>query len=109
MCRCCSSTRWRWVTPGSLIAASLWLLGSLLFSLYVSSFGSYGRTYGTLGAVIILLLWFYLSSFTIVLGAVINAEMERQTRRDTTEGPEKPIGQRGARVADSVGGRPAPR
>jgi membrane protein len=94
------------VTWGSAAAATLWLLGSVLFALYVQNFGSYGKTYGTLGGVIVLLLWFYLSSFFVVLGAQINAEMERQTARDTTEGPEVPLGQRGAHAADTVGPSP---
>lgn len=95
--------RWRWLTWGSVVAATLWLGGSVLFSLYVKTIGSYARTYGALGGVIVLLMWFYLSSFFLVLGAEINAEMERQTRRDTTEGPEAPLGQRGAYAADTVG------
>jgi membrane protein len=95
--------RWHWVTWGSAIAATLWILSSALFAWYVGSFASYGKTYGALGGVIALLMWFYLSSFTIVLGAEINSEMERQTKRDTTEGPEAPLGQRGAYAADTVG------
>jgi membrane protein len=95
--------RWQWVTWGSVIAATLWIMASALFAWYVGSFASYGKTYGALGGVIALLMWFYLSSFTIVLGAEINAEMERQTARDTTEGPEVPLGHRGAYVADTVG------
>lgn len=95
--------RWRWVTWGSIIAATLWLASSALFAIYVRTFASYGKTYGTLGGVIALLMWFYLSSFAVVLGAEVNAEMERQTRRDTTEGPEKPLGKRGAYAADTVG------
>lgn len=95
--------RWRWVTWGSAIAATLWLVGSLLFAIYVRTFGSYGQTYGALGGVIVLLMWFYVSSLTIVLGAEINAEMERQTVQDTTEGGGKPMGQRGAYAADTVG------
>ncbi|MGA8708219.1 MAG: YihY/virulence factor BrkB family protein [Steroidobacteraceae bacterium] len=95
--------RWRWVTWGSAVAATLWLAGSVLFSLYVRTIGSYAKTYGALGGVIVLLMWFYLSSFFLVLGAEINAEMERQTRRDTTDGPEKPLGERGAYAADTVG------
>jgi len=95
--------RWRWVTWGSVVAATLWLGGSVLFALYVKTIGSYTRTYGALGGVIVLLMWFYLSSFFLVLGAEINAEMERQTRRDTTDGPEAPLGQRGAYAADTVG------
>jgi membrane protein len=95
--------RWSWVTWGSAIAATLWILASALFAWYVGAFASYGKTYGALGGVIALLMWFYLSSFTIVLGAEINSEMERQTERDTTEGPEAPLGQRGAYAADTVG------
>jgi membrane protein len=95
--------KWRWVTPGSFIAATLWLLGSALFSMYVRNWGSYGRIYGALGGVVALVLWFYLSGYIIVLGAEINAEMERQTAKDTTAGAPKPQGARGARSADTVG------
>ena len=95
--------RWQWVSWGSAIAATLWILVSVVFAFYVGTFGSYGKTYGALGGVIALLMWFYLSSFTIVVGAEINAEMERQTRRDTTDGPEAPLGERGAYAADTVG------
>jgi membrane protein len=95
--------KWRWVMWGSVIAATLWILGSLVFALYVQNFGSYGETYGALGGVIVLLMWFYQLGFTIVLGAEINAEMEHQTSVDTTEGPPAPMGQRGAYVADTVG------
>ena len=95
--------KWRWVTWGSAIAATVWILGSLGFAAYVQDFGSYGKTYGALGGVIVLLMWFYLMGFTIVLGAEINAEMEHQTAVDTTEGPPAPMGQRGAYVADTLG------
>jgi membrane protein len=95
--------KWRWVTWGSAIAATVWILGSLAFSAYVQNFGRYGQTYGALGGVIVLLMWFYLMGFTIVLGAEINAEMEHQTARDTTEGPPAPMGRRGAYVADTIG------
>jgi membrane protein len=95
--------RWRWVTPGSLIAAILWMIGSLLFTLYVRNWGSYGKTYGALGGVVVLLMWFYLSGYIIILGAEINAEMERQTRKDTTTGKPKPLGERRAYSADTVG------
>jgi membrane protein len=74
-----------------------------LFAFYVGTFGSYAKTYGALGGVIVLVMWFYLSSYVVVLGAEINAEMERQTTRDTTDGPELPLGQRGAYAADTVG------
>jgi len=95
--------KWRWVSWGSVIAATLWLVGSLLFTLYVRNFGAYGETYGALGGVVVLLLWFYLSGYVVVLGAEINSEMEHQTSRDSTEGPVKPMGQRGAYAADTLG------
>jgi membrane protein len=95
--------QWRWITPGSLIAAALWLIGSALFALYVRNWGSYDETYGALGGVIVLLMWFYLSGYIIILGAEINAEMERQTSKDTTAGEPKPMGSRGAYSADTVG------
>lgn len=98
--------KWRWVTLGSAVAATLWLLGSVLFELYVKNFSSYGVTYGALGGVIVLIMWFYLSGFAVVLGAEINAEMEHQTAVDTTEGQPKPMGQRGAYVADTLGKSP---
>lgn len=95
--------QWRWVTPGSLIAATLWLIGSALFAMYVRNWGSYGRIYGALGGVVVLVLWFYQSGYIVILGAEINAEMERQTTKDTTTGAPKPQGARGARSADTVG------
>jgi len=96
--------KWRWVSWGSAIAATLWLVGSLLFALYLRRFGAtYGETYGALGGMVIMLLWLYLSAYLVMLGAQINAEMERQTLRDTTTGPEKPMGKRGAYAADTVG------
>ena len=97
------SARWAWITPGSMVAATLWLIGSLLFALYVRNWGSYGETYGALGGVIVLLMWFYLSGYIVILGAEINAEMERQTRHDTTSGPPQPLGERNAYAADTVG------
>lgn len=95
--------KWRWVSWGSAAAATLWLVVSLLFSLYVRNFGSYGETYGALGGVVVLLMWFYLSALVVVLGAEINAELEHQTRRDSTAGREQPAGQRDAYVADTLG------
>lgn len=94
--------RWRWVTPGSALAAGLWLGASILFSVYVANFASYDATYGSLGAVAVLLLWFYLSALVVILGAELNAELELQTRHDTTRGSERPMGSRGAFVADHV-------
>jgi membrane protein len=94
---------WRWVTPGGLIAAVLWIAVSMLFSWYVSNFGSYNETYGSLGAVIGFMTWIWLSSIVVLLGAEINAEMEHQTVKDTTEGTQEPMGARGAKMADTVG------
>lgn len=100
------NARWRWVTWGSVIAATLWLVSSVLFSLYVRNFGSYGKTYGALGGVIVLIMWFYLQGYAIVLGAEFNAETEHQTAVDTTQGPPAPMGERGAYMADTLGKRP---
>lgn len=97
------AAQWRWVSAGSLIAATLWMLASALFTWYVRNWGSYGRIYGALGSVVVLVLWFYLSGYIIILGAEINAEMERQTKKDTTAGQPKPPGARGAHSADTVG------
>lgn len=95
-----AKARWIWITPGSLLAASVWLLLSILFGIYVADFGNYNATYGSLGAVVVFLTWLYLSSYVLLLGAELNAEVERQTRVDTTVGPAQPEGQRGASVAD---------
>ncbi len=100
------NAQWRWVTWGSVIAATLWLAASFLFSLYIRDFGTYGKTYGALGGVIVLIMWFYLQGFAIVIGAEFNAETEHQTAVDTTRGPPAPMGQRGAYVADTLGRRP---
>jgi membrane protein len=95
--------QWRWVSPGAIAATLLWVIGSLGFSYYVSNFGSYNETYGSIGAAVILLMWFFLTAFFILLGAELNAEAERQTRHDTTVGAAEPIGQRGAFAADDLG------
>lgn len=97
-----NSPRFRWVSIGALVATVLWILGSVAFSLYVSSFGSYNTTYGALAGVIVLMLWLYLTSYIVLLGAEINAEAEHQTARDTTTGEPAPMGQRGATVADTL-------
>ena len=94
--------KWRWITPGSVLAAFIWLAASLLFSWYAENFGSYNKTYGSLGAVIGFMTWLWLSTIVILVGGKLNAEMERQTAEDTTEGHSNPIGQRGAQVADTV-------
>ena len=95
--------RWRWASPGAVIATLLWIAGTVLFSLYVSRFGNYNETYGAMGAVVILLMWLLLSAYVVLIGALVNAEMERQTRKDTTAGSPKPMGRRGAYAADTVG------
>lgn len=94
---------WRWVLWGAVIATVLWLLGSALFSLYVTNFGSYNETFGSVAAVVVLMMWFYLSAYFVLLGGELNAELEHQTMRDTTTGRPKPRGARGAYVADTLG------
>jgi membrane protein len=104
-----ANPRWRWVSWGAVVALVLWLLGSVGFSWYVDNFGKYNQTYGALAAVIILLLWLFLSSFAVLFGAELDAEIERQTARDTTTGPDRPLGRRDAEVADTVGESPGRR
>jgi membrane protein len=98
-----ANPRWRWVSWGAVVALALWLLGSVGFSWYVDNFGKYNQTYGALASVIILLLWLFLSAFAVLLGAELDAEIERQTARDTTTGPDRPLGERDAVVADTLG------
>lgn len=100
------AAQWRWLAPGAVIAVLLWLVTSGLFSWYVSNFGNYNQMYGSVGAVVILLFWFYLTAYIFLLGAEFDAEMEHQTQQDTTVGPERPIGEREAYVADHLGKEP---
>jgi membrane protein len=95
--------QWRWVSWGAVAAAVLWVVGSALFSLYVSNFGNYNATYGSLAAIVILITWLLLGAFSILLGAEINAELERQTAQDTTVKESQPMGRRGAYAADTLG------
>ena len=95
--------RWRWVTWGSVVGALLWIAASMLFSWYVATFDSYNKTYGSLGAAIGFMVWLWISAVIVLLGGELNAEMEHQTARDTTEGVAKPLGARGAMMADHVG------
>jgi len=95
--------QWRWISPGSAFAAVMWIAASLLFSWYTENFGKYNETYGSLGAAIGFMTWLWLSIIVILVGAKLNAEMEHQTARDTTEGRPRPLGQRGAEMADTVG------
>jgi membrane protein len=95
--------KWRWVTWGSVFAALFWIAASMLFSWYVATFDSYNRIYGSLGAGIGFMIWLWISAVIVLLGGEVNAEMEHQTARDTTEGRPKPLGSRGATMADHVG------
>jgi membrane protein len=97
------NARWRWVSVGSVFAATTWIIVSLGFSYYLARFANYDATYGSLGAVIGLMMWMWLSALVILAGAELNAEIEHQTARDTTEGRDKPLGARGATMADTVG------
>ncbi|MHA6796272.1 YihY/virulence factor BrkB family protein [Pseudonocardia bannensis] len=94
--------RFRWVTPGAVVATALWVLGTAGFSLYVNSFGNYNKTYGALAGVVVFMLWVYLTSYIVLLGAEVNAEAERQTVQDTTRGEPEPMGTRGAVAADTL-------
>jgi membrane protein len=95
--------QWRWISPGSIFAAVTWIAASLLFSWYTSHFGSYNKTYGSLGAAVGFMTWIWISTMVILIGAKINAELEHQTGADTTAGTPAPRGERGARLADTVG------
>ena len=97
--------RWVWLTPGSLFAAFAWLLLTLGFGVYVANVDDYSATYGSLSAIVVLLTWLYLSSYILLIGAELNAELEHQTIRDTTRGAETPLGTREAWVADHVAGK----
>ncbi|WPZ22957.1 YihY/virulence factor BrkB family protein [Sulfitobacter faviae] len=94
---------WKWLTPGSIIACILWIVASIGFSIYVSNFGSYNESFGSMAGAIILLMWLWISAFIVLLGAEFNSEMEAQTRKDSTTGPDEPMGQRDAVKADKLG------
>ena len=94
--------RWRWISGGAVLTTVLWLATSLALFAYVQSLGSYEKTYGSLAGVAISMFWLWISVFLVIVGATVNAEAERQTVRDSTIGPERPLGERGAVVADSA-------
>jgi membrane protein len=94
--------KWKWITPGSAFTAISWLILTLLFGFYVSNLTDYGATYGSLGAVVALLTWLYLSAYAFVFGAELNSEIEHQTAKDSTTGVPEPMGERGAWAADNV-------
>ena len=96
-----TAARWSWVSWGGGVAAIGWVLVSIGFSYYVANFGSYNKTYGSLGAVIGFMTWIWISSMVILMGAELDAELEQQTDRDSTVGPAKPQGSRGATKADT--------
>jgi membrane protein len=97
--------KWQWISWGSAAALLLWIAASAAFSIYVANFANYNKTYGSLGAAIGFMTWIYFSSQVVLLGAELNAEIEHQTAKDTTAGPEKPLGARGAEMADTVGAK----
>ena len=100
---CRADPKWRWITWGSIAAALLWFIVSMLFSWYASNFGNYNKTYGSLGAVIAFMMWSWLSTTIMLMGGELNAEIEHQTTKDSTTGPPRPLGARGAKMADTVG------
>jgi membrane protein len=95
--------QWRWLSVGSVFATATWLAGSGILSFYLANYANYDATYGSLGAAIGLMVWMWMSTIVVLLGAELNSEIEHQTAADSTEGGGKPIGARGARVADTVG------
>jgi membrane protein len=95
--------QWRWISPGTIFAAVTWIATSLLFSWYTSHFGSYNKTYGSLGAAVGFMTWIWISTLVILIGAKINAELEHQTAADTMVGKPASLGERGARRTDTVG------
>ena len=95
--------KWRWINWGSILSTLVWLVTSIGFSYYLQNFADYNATYGSLGAVIGFMLWIWLSAVILIVGAELNAEMEHQTERDSTTGEERPMGERGAVVADTLG------
>jgi membrane protein len=97
------SAKWRWLSPGAIVATVAWIAMTFAFGLYSANVARYDATYGALGAVVASLMWLYLSAYILLLGAELNGEIERQTREDTTKGPAKPMGTRQAFVADTLG------
>jgi membrane protein len=95
--------RWRWVSPGAIFATVGWVVASIGFSIYTANFGKYNETYGALGAVVVVMLWLFISAYVVIAGAELNAELERQTAVDSTTGPSRPLGERQAYAADTVG------
>ena len=99
-----SPARWRWLAPGALLATLLWIVISFGFSLYVAYVSDYNATYGSLSAIVVFLMWLFLSAYGVLAGALLNAEIERQTTVDSTAGEPRPAGERGAVLADLAEG-----
>ncbi|GIT86647.1 YihY/virulence factor BrkB family protein [Roseobacter sp. OBYS 0001] len=97
------AAEWKWASVGAVVGCLMWIVASAGFAFYVSNFGSYNESFGTLAGVIVLLMWFWISAFIILLGAELNAELEAQTRVDTTQGHDEPMGERDAEKADKLG------
>jgi membrane protein len=97
------TAKWEWLSVGAALATVLWVVGSAALSYYLANFGNYDATYGSLGAAIGAMMWMWMSAIVILFGAELNSEIEHQTARDTTTGGEKPLGARGATMADTVG------
>jgi membrane protein len=95
--------KWRWASPGAVFATVLWVIASIGFSIYTANFGNYNETYGALGAIVVVMLWLFITAYVVIAGAELNAELERQTAVDSTAGPSQPLGERGAYAADTVG------
>jgi membrane protein len=95
--------RWRWITPGAVVATVLWIIASALFAFYTANFAKYNQTYGSLGVVVVVMLWLFITAMCVLIGAELNCEAERQTMRDSTRGPERPMGEREATAADTLG------
>ena len=97
------AARWRWITPGAALAIFVILVTSGLFTWYVASIGSYDATYGSLGAIFGFMTWLWIAAIVVIAGAELNSEIEHQTERDTTTGRPRPMGERGAVMADTIG------
>ncbi|WP_299851526.1 YihY/virulence factor BrkB family protein [uncultured Roseovarius sp.] len=98
-----SNAKWRWVSPGAVLGCLFWIIASVAFTFYVTRFSTYNESFGAIGGVIVLTLWLWISAFVIMLGAELNAEIEAQTKKDSTAGPPEPMGKRGAFKADNLG------
>lgn len=97
--------KWRWVMIGAAMVTVFWIVGSLAFSVYLSFSDTYSATYGSLGAVVVVLTWLYITVLIMLVGGELNAQLEFQTSRDTTSARERPMGDRGAFVADNMAQR----